>query len=80
MAGIEPLPVDSVEYNLLARQMHKVLVQFAHVGKLRVEGKSMSHGSSGVTGNRAIQLRQDAGPISATSIFQGILHGPWLPE
>lgn len=38
MCGLEPLPVDSLEYNLVARQMHKVLVQFAHVSKLRAEG------------------------------------------
>ncbi len=38
MSGLEPIPVDSLEYNLLARQIHKILVQFAHVGKLRTEG------------------------------------------
>ncbi|QGY40525.1 tyrosine-type recombinase/integrase [Pseudodesulfovibrio cashew] len=38
MSGFAPIPVDTLEYNLLARQMHKVIVQFAHVGKLRAEG------------------------------------------
>lgn len=38
MSGLETIPVDSLEYNPLTRQIHKVLVQFAHVGKLRAEG------------------------------------------
>ncbi|WP_187170567.1 DUF6538 domain-containing protein [Salidesulfovibrio onnuriiensis] len=38
MTGHASLSENSLEYNLLARQMHKILVQFAHVGKLRAEG------------------------------------------
>jgi Phage integrase family. len=38
MSGLEPIPTDSMEYHLLARQIHKILLQFAHVGKLRAEG------------------------------------------
>lgn len=38
MSGLEPIPTNTLEYNLLARQIHKILVQFAHVGKLRSEG------------------------------------------
>ncbi|MGX7947922.1 DUF6538 domain-containing protein [Oleidesulfovibrio alaskensis] len=38
MSGLEPIPTDSMEYHLLARQIHKALAQFAQVGKLRAEG------------------------------------------